>query len=213
MQLGKWTGRDAAALQAALRLTNEGLAGKLGVALRTVATWHAKPEVQPRSEMQQALDIVLAKASSAERARFEHYRSPQSPANSAVPQSLCAAIAIVIDEHRVLLVSRRADDFSPLRWQFPAGIVKPGGSVDRTAERETLAETGVRCKARRRLGSRLHPVTNVVCEYVVCDYLDGEAANLDPVENADVTWADLDKVTNYIPAENIYPPVLEVLQQ
>jgi hypothetical protein len=31
------------------------------------------------------------------------------------------------------------------------------------------------------------------------------------VENVDVAWANLDRVTSFIPAETIYPPVLEAL--
>ncbi|MGL5828718.1 MAG: NUDIX hydrolase [Angustibacter sp.] len=213
MQLERWTGRDAAALQSALRLTNEGLADKLGVALRTVSTWHARPDVQPRAEIQQALDTVLARASGTERARFEYVRGQATEVPADAPESLRVAVAIVADAERVLLVSRRSDAGSQLRWQFPAGIVKPGGSAERVAERETLAETGVRCMALRLLGSRLHPVTKVVCEYVVCGYLDGTPANLDPVENVDVTWVEIPKLTSYIPVENIYPPILEALNQ
>lgn len=54
-----WTGRTACALQAALRLTNEAFAAHLGVAVRTVATWHQKPDLIPKAEMQQLLDTAL----------------------------------------------------------------------------------------------------------------------------------------------------------
>lgn len=47
-----WSGRHACMLQAALRLTNEAFAAHLGVAVRTVAAWHADPAVIPRTEMQ-----------------------------------------------------------------------------------------------------------------------------------------------------------------
>ncbi len=51
-----WTGRTACALQAALRLSNESFAEHLGVSVRTVAAWHQKPTLKPKSEMQQLLD-------------------------------------------------------------------------------------------------------------------------------------------------------------
>jgi hypothetical protein len=65
-----WTGRTACALQVALRLTNESFAEHLGVAVRTVAEWHQKSTLKPKSEMQQLLDTALAKASPTAQARF-----------------------------------------------------------------------------------------------------------------------------------------------
>jgi transcriptional regulator with XRE-family HTH domain len=65
-----WTGRTACALQAALRMTNESFAGYLGVAVRTVATWHQKPDRVPNAEIQQALDTSLEQADEGTKARF-----------------------------------------------------------------------------------------------------------------------------------------------
>ena len=65
-----WTGRTASALQAALRMTNESFAAHLGTAVRTVATWHQKPDRVPSSEMQQALDTTLERAGEGAQARF-----------------------------------------------------------------------------------------------------------------------------------------------
>jgi hypothetical protein len=65
-----WTGRTACLLQAALRLSNESFAEHLGIAVRTVATWHQKPDLRPRSEMQQLLDAALERAAPSARARF-----------------------------------------------------------------------------------------------------------------------------------------------
>lgn len=65
-----WTGHSACALQAALRLTNESFAEHLGVAVRTVAAWHQKPTLKPKSEMQQLLDTALDQASLMAQARF-----------------------------------------------------------------------------------------------------------------------------------------------
>jgi hypothetical protein len=65
-----WTGRAACALQAALRLTNESFAEHLGIATRTVAAWHQKPALKPKSEMQQLLDTAFNHAAPAAQARF-----------------------------------------------------------------------------------------------------------------------------------------------
>ncbi len=69
-QVTGWTGRTACALQAALRLSNEGFAERLGIGVRTVAAWHQKPSLRPRPEMQQVLDTALEQASPAIKERF-----------------------------------------------------------------------------------------------------------------------------------------------
>jgi hypothetical protein len=65
-----WTGRTACALQAALRLSNESFAEHLGIGVRTVAGWHQKPTLRPKSEMQQLLDTALEQAPPAVKERF-----------------------------------------------------------------------------------------------------------------------------------------------
>jgi len=65
-----WTGRTACALQAALRLSNETFAEQLGIGVRTVASWHQKPSLRPRPDMQQILDTALDRAPAAVKARF-----------------------------------------------------------------------------------------------------------------------------------------------
>lgn len=208
-----WTGGDAAALQSAMRLTNEMFADRLHVSVRAVAAWHAKATMRPRADMQLALDGLLSRATPAEQDRFrklsQTVNGGSDPAKWA--ETLTTAIAIVVHNASVLVVCRRSDT-AVSHWQFPAGIVKPGSSIERTAERETLAETGVRCAAARDLGARIHPVTNVLCRYVSCEYLGGEPANLDPVENTDATWAPIDRLSKFIPLNVIYPPVVEALR-
>lgn len=213
-----WTGRTACALQAALRLTNEAFAKQLGVAVRTVATWHEKPDLTPRAEMQQLLDTVYERASDGARARFASLVSTVAAAvnlpdtGPSTGHVLTVAIAIVTNDSQVLVVQRRGDDGGGITWQFPAGVVKPGSAPDQIAVRETLAETGIHCRVVRSLGSRLHPITNVHCDYLLCDYLTGEAQNMDQVENVSVTWAPTSRLTRFIPVEQIFPAILEALE-
>lgn len=127
------------------------------------------------------------------------------------PETLRVAVAIVVKDANVLLVRRRPADGSGLSWQFPAGMVKPGARAEDVAVTETLGETSVHCIAVRSLGSRVHPSTSVLCEYVLCDYLAGEAMNSDAVENSGVLWAPSADLARFIPAEQVYPPVLDVL--
>ncbi|SEP54163.1 NUDIX hydrolase [Amycolatopsis saalfeldensis] len=212
-----WTGRTAGALQAALRMSNEGFAKHLGVAVRTVAAWHSGPDVTPRSEMQDALDTAFDRASDSAKARFRHLveqreQSSLSAGADGEVQALRVAIAVVVDGAKVLVVCRRGEDGNGISWQFPAGMVKPGVALETVAVRETLAETGVHCSIVRKLGSRLHPITHVQAEYMLCEYLTGEAQNMDVLENVSVVWVEKSELTRFIPADRIYPPILEVLE-
>ncbi len=78
----EWTGKTASALQAALRMSNESFAEHLGIGVRTVATWHQKPDLRPRPEMQQLLDTVLAQAPDAARRRFTGFVDGQPDAET-----------------------------------------------------------------------------------------------------------------------------------
>lgn len=65
-----WTGRIACALQEAFRDSNESFADRLRIGVRTVAGWHQKPTLKPKSEMQQLLDSALDQASPSVKTRF-----------------------------------------------------------------------------------------------------------------------------------------------
>lgn len=205
----KWTGRTACLLQDALRLTNEQFAEHLGISTRTVVRWHSSPDLEPRTEMQQLLDTTFEKAGESVRRRFGLLLVPPARPEPQA-QALRVAIAVVVRREDVLLVCRQ--DGADITWQFPAGIVKPGGSASKVAVRETLDETGVHCLVREHLGERLHPVTRAMCDYFVCDYVHGEAVNGDASENVAVAWAPISNLERYIPNDRIYPPILDALE-
>ncbi|MFB8393686.1 NUDIX hydrolase [Streptomyces yangpuensis] len=207
MDVITWTGELACHLQAALRMGRDEFAGKLGVHPQTVAAWHSRPGIVPRPDMQAALDTVYEKALPPVRLRFAQLVRPPEPTAT---QTLRVAVAVVVRRGEVLLVQRR--DGGPLDWQFPAGIVKPGGDPATVAVRETRAETGVHCSVRQELGSRIHPQTGVAAEYLLCDHLMGEPTNLDPAENSDTLWAPVAALTRFIPADRIYAPILTALE-
>ncbi|QTD99119.1 helix-turn-helix domain-containing protein [Streptomyces cyanogenus] len=74
----QWTGREASALRAALRMSMRAFAEHLGVALRTVAKWESLgTETQPRPDTQAILDTALARADSSARSRFEALLFPE----------------------------------------------------------------------------------------------------------------------------------------
>lgn len=203
-----WTGRDATALRTALRLTTEAFAARLQVVPRTVAGWAEKPASVPRAAQQRTLDTLLAGATAQARARFGELAGTENPT---APQFFRVAIAVVRRGGEVLLVRRR-DDNSGIRTGFPTGTVKPGDSPAAVAVRETLAETGIACSVTAHLGSRVHPVTGVHCDYFACSYDDGEAVNRDEAENEGVLWAPVTELAAHVPRGSIFPPVLEILE-
>lgn len=208
MDVVTWTGRTACLLQQAMRLTNEAFAERLGISERTVSRWHGSPDMVHRTEVQQILDIAHREAGEDVQRRFALLLRPPAPQVEA--QALRVAIAVVLRGDEVLLVCRRGD--GELRWQFPAGMVKPGAAAETVAVQETHGETGVHCTIREQLGERVHPVTGVVASYYLADHLAGEAANRDPLENVDVAWVPRTALTRFIPQEQIFPPILNALE-
>ncbi|GLW90272.1 transcriptional regulator [Actinokineospora globicatena] len=87
-----WTGRTAAVLQAALRLSQEAFAAHLGISARTVAAWHHKPTVKPQSEMQQLLDTALAQAAPDAQARFAELTRPATDDRLQLDPHIVAAL-------------------------------------------------------------------------------------------------------------------------
>ncbi|MFD9072829.1 NUDIX domain-containing protein [Streptomyces lasiicapitis] len=206
--VGTWTGRTACLLQEAMRMTNEDFAERLGISARTITRWHSAPTMIHRTEVQQILDITYEEAKPEVKQRFALLIQPPEPRVEA--QALRVAIAIVLRGDEVLLVCRRGG--GTLRWQFPAGMVKPGASPETIAVQETHGETGVHCTVREHLGQRIHPATGVVAAYHLCDYLAGDATNLDPLENIDVAWVPQSALTRFIPQDQIFPPILNALE-
>jgi 8-oxo-dGTP pyrophosphatase MutT (NUDIX family) len=162
----------------------------------------------PQNETQRILDTAYEMAGEEVRRRFIHLsRLAAGPPQA---QALRVAIAVVRRGGDVLLVCRQ--DGTDISWQFPAGIVKPGGSAQKVAVRETLDETGVHCMVREHLGERLHPRTRTMCDYFICDYVHGEAVNGDSSENVAVAWAPIAELARFIPTDRIYPPILDALE-
>jgi len=127
------------------------------------------------------------------------------------PEGLSAVIGIVQKGQEVLMVQRRKR-IRDLSWQFPAGVVKPDTDLRDKIEREVFQETGVRCKVKNFLGGRIHEDTQVYCNYVHCEYLEGQASNLDPEENAQVVWVHVNDVRRYI-TSSIYIGVDKLLDE
>ncbi len=119
------------------------------------------------------------------------------------------ASAIITHEGKVLLVRRRVKEGS-LSWQFPGGEIEPGESAGEAAVREVGEETGLAVADSAILGERVHPNTGRKMIYVACRVVAGEAKVLDDDELDELTWADRDNLTTYIPY-GFYGPVQDHL--
>lgn len=101
--MASWTGNQADALRQALRMTNESFAGYLGIAVRTVAYWRARPDVIPRPDMQQILDTALASAPAAAQAHFSlilaERRQPHQTASATSPEDPGSLTAWITESH------------------------------------------------------------------------------------------------------------------
>ncbi|MEU5540460.1 NUDIX domain-containing protein [Streptomyces sp. NPDC020362] len=117
--------------------------------------------------------------------------------------------AVVACRGRVLLVRRRVPE-GALVWQFPAGKVEPGESVEQAAAREALEESGVVVEPLTVIGERLHPVTGRPVVYVACRWLSGAPHAASPREVAEGAWVPLVQVAERIPG-GVYPPVWNYL--
>ena len=118
-----WTGRAACTLQAALRLSNESFAHHLGIASRTVAMWHQKPDRVPQPDVQKMLDTALSRADEGAQQRFTH-ALPQCATSPAVGHpdegdSLAPGADLTSDTDSAILDDQECGD--------PVGVVMGSG--------------------------------------------------------------------------------------
>lgn len=125
------------------------------------------------------------------------------------PDKPAIAAAVIIHDGRLLLVRRRVSEGS-LSWQFPAGQVEAGESVEDAAVRETFEETGLVVAARRILGDRVHPATKRQMFYVEADAIAGTARVADQDELDAVAWVKSGEISEYVPYP-FYGPVQDHL--
>jgi 8-oxo-dGTP diphosphatase len=95
---------------------------------------------------------------------------------------------LVIDDGRVLITQRRADQALPLKWEFPGGKVEPGEAPAAALRRELLEEVGAACEVGRVWDVLFHPYPAFDLVMIVyrCHLEPGQAVRA--VEVADLRW-------------------------
>lgn len=121
------------------------------------------------------------------------------------------AVAVIIKEKNVLLVRRREREGN-LWWQFPGGVIRANQEDKKVAEKEALNETGIVCKAKHKLGKRIHPDTLVKVHYWLCEYIRGEPVVEDKKDLDRAKWIEIKKALELI-SSNIYEPVKLLLEK
>ena len=126
---------------------------------------------------------------------------------------LVGASVLVHKDGKVLLQKRRDSGC----WGDAGGCMELGETVEETAKRELLEETGLTAHSLELVGVfsgkdlyHTYPngdmVANVCCAYICEDFSDEMITATD--ETVDLQWFDLDNIP-----ENISPPVVPVLKQ
>jgi transcriptional regulator with XRE-family HTH domain len=116
----RWTGREAAALRQALRLSVRGFATYLGAGVRTVANWEAEgTNISPRPEMQAALDTALARANPDAKARFERLLRSNTSLIQQPAESESAHATVCSCSHRICGI-----EAVPTPWPNSSRIIR-----------------------------------------------------------------------------------------
>lgn len=119
--------------------------------------------------------------------------------------------AIIVSGGKVLMVRRRVSE-GELSWQFPAGAVEEGETVEEAAVRETLEETGLSVEAVKLIGDRVHPKSKRFMSYTAARVVSGEAHVADADELDAIAWVALAEIPEYVPY-GLFEPVQEYLDE
>jgi 8-oxo-dGTP diphosphatase len=113
--------------------------------------------------------------------------------------------AIIVNDGLVLMVRRRVSE-GELSWQFPAGAVEEGETVEEAAVRETLEETGLSVEAVKLIGDRVHPKSKRFMSYTAARVVSGEAHVADAEELDAIAWVAHSEIPEYVPY-GLFEPV------
>ena len=97
-----------------------------------------------------------------------------------------------------------------LSWQFPAGEIESGETVEAAASREIREEVGLRVAPTEVIGERVHPSTGRHMVYLACRVVSGSPYLADPEELAELAWCRLDQLSDLIP-HGLFEPVRDYL--
>jgi transcriptional regulator with XRE-family HTH domain len=139
-----WSGREARALRAGLRMTIEAFAQHLGVAVRTVAKWEAQgPQIIPTVGIQEVLDTALERATPAQQSRFQMLLEESSAPDERVNHAMEHPASV--DLVTVARLRQRVQDLDTRYDRFPSIslLVETGQCLGQVTFLRAWATTGV----------------------------------------------------------------------
>jgi transcriptional regulator with XRE-family HTH domain len=144
MVITVWSGREARALRAGLRMTIEAFAQHLGVAVRTVAKWEAQgPKIVPTVGIQEVLDTALERATPAQQSRFQMLLEESSAPDERVNHAMEHPASV--DLVTVARLRQRVQDLDTRYDRFPSIslLVETGQCLGQVTFLRARATTGV----------------------------------------------------------------------
>jgi mutator protein MutT len=126
-------------------------------------------------------------------------------------------LGIVLNKNgEVLIVKRRHPEETKtgkkLLWAFPGGKQEKGESREESVAKEILLETGYKVKPTRQIHLRVHPDTNVLLIYHLCELEKEEsiAEIQEKDEIEEVRWVKPQELKDYFTTD-IDPEVKKIL--
>ena len=121
----QWTGNDARVFQQAAGLTNERLADRLNVSVRTVAYWRQQTDTVLPDLAQRVLADALDNSQEAVRQRFDKLLSSSAPAAETVDSAVASAAAEA-DADQVCLTMEIDSESMDWLWEQSLEIARSG---------------------------------------------------------------------------------------
>lgn len=114
---------------------------------------------------------------------------PAGAAPQALPIVLVAAVALIDQDHRVLVATRPERKSMAGLWEFPGGKLEPGETPEACLIRELEEELGIvthaACLAPLTFASHAYPDFHLLMPLYVCRVWEGEP---EPREGQKIRW-------------------------
>jgi len=143
---------------------------------------------------------------------FDIVRLCKSAERSAVKESVIeVAIAIIVQDGKILVTRRREGVHLSGLWEFPGGKREPGETMEACLLREIKEELGATVRIERLLWQRTYPYPDrtVALHAYCCHLLSGI---LKPLASQELNWIPPESLLS-LPFPEANRPLLEMLAQ
>ena len=112
------------------------------------------------------------------------------------------AVHSLIDKNGKYLITRRSkkNDYMPLKWDIPGGLVEPGEQIDESLIREVTEETKLKIEIDRVIYIYTNldqiPRKQTFQSIYLCNYISGNI-QLNPDEHDKFEWVEKDDLKNF----------------